>query len=156
MEITLDWHAPIPLHDGSEGDQLYSCDERLLPTAAGIYVFARRFGGAVTPLYIGQAKHIRGRIKSQLNSMRLMMRIKKAKKVGGCVLMVATLRPGPGQQVARLLDIVERAYIEQAQSMSYPIINVVHAKPKFHTIVSVGKKKSHYPFQREYRYRARR
>ena len=108
------------------------------------------------PLYIGQAKHLRSRIKVQLNNMKLMMRFKNAKKVGGGVLLVATLKPGPGQQVARLLNIVERAYIEQAQSKSYKLLNVVHAKPKFHQIVSHGKKKSHAPFAREYEYRARK
>jgi len=62
MKISVNWLEPIVLHDASRQNLIYSCrDVSDLPERTGVYVFARRFGDAITPLYVGQAMSLRSR-----------------------------------------------------------------------------------------------
>jgi len=153
VEINLEWQAPIPLRDD---DRIYACDEALIPEAPGIYVFARKHGKAESPypLYIGRAENLRTRIGQQLNTVDLMVSIKK-RETGQRILMVGKLLPKRGQQVKKLLRIVEEAYIANALTGGYDLLNKNGTKTPSHLIKSSGKKEYHRPFKRRMNMKAR-
>ncbi len=142
MKIGLKWEKPIRLRDGSKRNQIYYCPgaERF-PRKPGVYVFARKFGKNVAPLYIGQASKLRGRIEGQFNNLRLMMGIKKA-QAGRRILLVARLYLKPGQQMGKVLDIVESALIKNALAQGHDLLNQQGTKTKVHVITSQGNSSS--------------
>lgn len=138
MKIDLKWDKPIRLRDGARHNQLYHCgDLSRFPRKPGIYVFARRFGGKVYPLYIGQASKLRYRIDGQLNNLRLMMGIKGA-PAGRRILLLAHLNLKRGQQMSKVLDTVESALIKHALVQGHDLLNQQGTKTSVHTIKSKG------------------
>jgi hypothetical protein len=72
MKIALKWEKPLRLRDGSRQNQIYLCPNfERLSRKPGVYVFARKFGKGIVPLYIGQASKLRGRIEGQFNNLRI-------------------------------------------------------------------------------------
>jgi hypothetical protein len=138
MRIDIKWDKPIRLKDGARFNQVYYCPglERI-PTKAGVYIFARSFGNLVVPLYIGQAKGLRGRIIQQLNNVRLMVSLQQA-DIGHRILLVARLRLHPGQQKKKVLDIVESSLIKHALAQGHDLLNKQGVKTRVHTIKSKG------------------
>jgi hypothetical protein len=142
MKIALRWGKPFPLRNGSRLNQIYFCRglERL-PRKPGVYVFARKFGKKVYPLYIGQASKLRGRIEGQFNNLRLMMAIKNA-QAGNRILLVARLQLRRGQQMSKVLDIVESALIKNALVQGHDLLNQQGTRTKVHVIRSKGNSSS--------------
>lgn len=143
MKIDLKWDKPIRLRDGSSDNQIYQCRglERF-SRKPGVYVFARRFGKNVAPLYIGQASNLRDRIeKQQFNNLRLMMGVKKAHS-GRRILLVARLNLKRGQRMNRVLDIVESALIKHALAQGHDLLNQQGTKTSVHLIRSKGNSSS--------------
>lgn len=101
MRIDIKWDKPIRLKDGAKVNQVYYCPglERV-SAKSGVYIFARTFGNLVVPLYIGQAKGLKGRITQQLNNVRLMVGLQQA-DIGHRILLVARLKLRRGQQKKR-------------------------------------------------------
>jgi hypothetical protein len=119
---------------------IYACRDRdfkRIPDDAGVYVFARRFGQSIAPLYIGQSSSLRKRIDFQFGNARLMMGIKHA-DAGHRILLFARLRSRPGQQEQKVLDIVESALIKHALAEGHELLNKQGTKTKVHTIRSKG------------------
>jgi hypothetical protein len=108
-------------------------------------VFARRYGGLVIPIYVGQALRLRNRIKSQLNNAQLMMGITNMEN-GRRFLLLGEFVAAPGQKVATALDVLERAFIETALTGGYELLNKQGTKTPVHTIQSTGKRSFHQPF----------
>ena len=94
----------MPLRDATRENMIYGVDLEKLPSAPGGYVFGRRFSAAFEALYVGKADHnIRARVKRQLNNLRLMQHLKKAK--GGKRMLLAGRFAGrPGQQSANVYE----------------------------------------------------
>jgi hypothetical protein len=141
VKIDLKWDKPIRLRDrSSKMNLIYACRDRdlkRLPDDAGIYVFARRFGQSIAPLYIGQSSSLRKRIDFQLGNARLMMGIKHS-DAGHRILFVARLRLHPGQREQKVLDILESALIKYALAEGHELLNKQGTKTKVHTIRSKG------------------
>lgn len=138
MKIDLKWDRPIRLRDGSKQNQIYAIRglDRI-PKKAGVYIFARSFGKSIAPLYVGQASMLRNRIDGQLNNVRLMMGVKNA-QAGHRILLVAHLTLHPGQQEAKVLDIVESALIKHALAEGHELLNKQGVKTRVHVIKSKG------------------
>ena len=64
------------------------------------------------------------------------------------MLLIGILMPGKGQQTKRLLNIVERAYIENALTEGHDLLNIKGTKVPIHSIFSKGAKTHHKPFPR--------
>jgi len=142
MKIALKWEKPFRLRDGSRQNQIYLCPNfERLSRKPGVYVFARKFGKGVVPLYIGQASKLRGRIEGQFNNLRLMMGIKNA-RAGRRILLVARLYLKRGQQMSKVLDIVESALIKNALAQGHDLLNQQGTKTKVHVITSKGNSSS--------------
>lgn len=138
MRIDLVWDKPLRLRDGTRNNLIYDChDLEDIPNDAGVYVFARRFGDVVVPLYIGQAGRLRSRVEQQLNNVYLMMGLKRA-SVGQRIVLTGRLKMRPGQKVKKILDIVETALIKRALAEGHDLINQLGTKTKVHSIRSKG------------------
>jgi hypothetical protein len=142
MKIALKWEKPLRLRDGSRYNQIYFCREcGRLSRKPGVYIFARKFGKTVVPLYVGQASKLRGRIEGQFNNLRLMMGIKQA-QAGRRILLVARLYLKRGQQMGKVLDIVESALIKNALAQGHDLLNQQGKKARVHVISSRGNSSS--------------
>ena len=138
MKIDLKWDKPARLRDGARQNQIYRCaDLARFPRKPGIYVFARKFGKNVYPLYIGQATKLKSRIDGQLNNLRLMLGVKHA-QAGKRILLVARVKLKRGQQAGKVLDIVESALIKHALVQGHDLLNQQGTKTSVHTIRSKG------------------
>lgn len=122
MEITVSWLEALPLRDGSRDNMIYRCDLETIPTTSGVYVFGRKYGDSIEPRYIGQATNLRGRIKQQLNAVKLMNGLKNS-KIGQRIVVFAEISVRSEPSMARALDLVEKMLIEQAISRGHELIN---------------------------------
>lgn len=123
MRIDVRWLPPLELRDGSADNMIYDCEWDSLPDHPGIYVFARRFGDTVTPLYVGKALSLRGRVRQQLNNARLMMGVANS-KIGPRVILPAEVTTFFAKNTARALLLVERTLIEYYLTQGYELHNV--------------------------------
>lgn len=157
MKIRLHWHEPFRLRDGTKLNLVYRCDElNEILEGPGIYVFARKFGSNMIPLYVGQASRLRKRIEYQLkNNVRLMKGIENAES-GKRFILHGEVLLAPGQQQEKVLDIIEKAYIKTALSQGYELLNKQGTRTKVHRIKSEGRKHHHNPFPRKMNVEKRR
>jgi hypothetical protein len=140
MDLDIFWHAPIDLTD--DDDLILTCDLNELPEEPGVYAFCRTFGDRVIPLYIGQGKNLRGRIKGHFaRSVKLMRKIKDAKN-GQKVVLAGEWRAKGGQNQAKALAIIESALIKYALAEGHDLFNVAGARTPVHTINSSGNQRA--------------
>lgn len=97
MNISVVWHAPIPLR-GYARELIDSFDFVTLPDEPGVYIFARRFGPKIIAIYVGKAEVLRGRIRQQLNNNRLMRALDEA-PYGERVLICGTFGGKRGARI---------------------------------------------------------
>ncbi len=84
-----------------------------------------------------------------------MMGVQNNVRAGQRELRFCTISRKPGQQVAKVLNVLERSLIETAIVAGFELINVSGTIMRYHTVTSVGRKKHHHPFPRELRVEAR-
>lgn len=137
MRISVRWSRPIPLRSSKR--LIYECEDvGRLPRAPGVYVFARRFGSSLDPLYIGRATSLRSRIRQQLESnVQLMRGIQTARK-GNRVLAYGEVKLKPGQRQDKVLKILEASLIEHALTRGSELLNKQGTKTPVHHILSNG------------------
>lgn len=155
MDIQLVWRTPVrlvkPPKESAQDFIVLANDEKRIPETAGVYVFARVFGKKYEPIYIGQADDLRGRIKQHLKSNVALMKALREAKSGGKVVLLAEIQTKRGQQIQRVLDVVEPTLIAEAAAAGYTLVNRQLTKAKFHFVVSNGPTKARGPFERTYR-----
>ncbi|MGD9667844.1 MAG: hypothetical protein AB7U75_02190 [Hyphomicrobiaceae bacterium] len=139
MDIDAKWHKPIDLVPAEAFG--YNVDLDAFPTEAGVYVFGRTWGDNSHPLYIGQSINLRARIKQHLDSVNLMKAIAEAAS-GQRFVMVCTLNLKRGQQVDRVLGILERGLIDRALTEGHELINVHGTKTPTHSVSFQGNRTS--------------
>lgn len=73
MEIDIFWQRPLSLVDGTHKNRVYTPeDESPITDHPGVYVFARKHGDKILPLYIGMAINLAVRVSQQLNTVELL------------------------------------------------------------------------------------
>jgi hypothetical protein len=116
-DFRLIWHQP--LHLNASDELIYEVDHEEIPEEPGIYIFFREHGGTQTPMYVGQAKNLRQRIRGQLKSNVKLMKGIQGSPNGSRKVTFGVYRPGRGQQMDQSLDRIERSlirhYIESHQ-----------------------------------------
>ena len=105
---------------------------------SGIYVLGRRWGNEFEALYVGKATGLRGRVKSQLNNLRLMQHLKNAKG-GKRIILTGRMISKPGQRLEQSLLLVERALIRYFLSEGHDLVNKQGTRLRRHEIASSGK-----------------
>jgi hypothetical protein len=138
MHLQVEWARAVTLKDGAQQNFIYVTDLSKLPKVAGVYVFGRRWGKNVEALYVGQATSIRGRVKTQLNNLRLMQHLKNA-KTGRRVVLTGRIDTRPGQKLAKCLALVERTLIRYFLSEGHDLVNKQGVRIRRHDVVSSGK-----------------
>ncbi len=147
MRVQLEWDNAINLGPKPAFIANLEAEIANLPTGAGIYVFARRYKGAVSPIYIGKGANLRSRIKTQSNNRRLMDAV-RTEKNGDRILLVGRVKTLPGQKLGKVLKIAEKTHIEQAMTAGFPLVNIQGTRTKRHEVVLIGRKAHRHPFPR--------
>ena len=148
MNIYCEWHKVIYLNDGSKENLIFNIDETLLPDESGCYVFFNEYGEKRRIIYIGRANNLRQRIKEQLNNVRLMNGIKNFGK-GYKAFIYCTIKPKRGQNLKKILEILERNLIKYAFTEGHELVNIQGAKIHFHEISFHGNRASESLFSRK-------
>ena len=140
MDIAVRWLAPVRIRAARRGEPLiYACDHLdRLPEDHGWYVFGRRFGDNVEPIYIGKASDLRRRIEQHLLRNVPLLRAIQDRPKGERVVLVGKWIARPGQQEARVLEIVERALIKKALALGFDIVNVHGTRTPVHNLSMSG------------------
>jgi hypothetical protein len=138
MKLQIEWSRPVQLRDASSQNMIYALDSGKVLSAAGIYVFGRRFGRQFEALYVGKAEWIRGRVKGQLNNLRLMQHLRNA-KAGKRILLAGKLITKPGQRLTKCLALAERALIRYFLSEGHDLVNKQGTRLSRHELASTGR-----------------
>jgi hypothetical protein len=101
LNIEGRWSAPINLV--SDPRLIYECPEKNgVPKASGVYVFARRFGNSLVPVYIGEAADLRARLRQHLKGSVQLMKALNDAPSGARVFCIAKSSPKKGKTRTRL------------------------------------------------------
>lgn len=122
MQISAAWSQPITLKKSKSTRLIYELDIDNLPAVPGVYVFGRKFGGKVIPIYIGETISVRGRVKGHLNSLALMREIENAPK-GERFFMYCTVKTNSLERAKTQVKILEKALILHAQTDGHVLFN---------------------------------
>ncbi len=155
MDIDIVWRTPVRLveapGDSNQDFVIHEGDVTRIPDASGVYVFARKHGEKYEPIYIGQALgSLRSRLAQHLKSNVALMKALRAAKTGAKVVLIAEIKTKPGQQIKRVLDVVEPTLIAEAVALGYTLVNKQLTSEAFHTITSNGPTSARGPFNRSY------
>jgi hypothetical protein len=121
-----------------------------IPEGPGVYVFCRKFGTNYEPLYIGQADNLRVRIGQHLKANVPLMKALRDAKSGTRSVLIGEVITKRGQQIRRVLDILERALIAEAVEQRRSLVNRQLTSSRFHKIVSGGPTAARGPFSRSH------
>lgn len=138
MKIAVEWGTPLRLKDGRHENLIYTVNLDKLPSEPGIYVLGRRFGKSFEALYVGKANRIRGRVESQLNHVKLMQHL-KGSKAGKRLVLAGEVMTRPGQKLAKVLRLAERALIRHFLSEGHDLVNKQGTRIRRHEVSSSGK-----------------
>jgi len=138
MKLQVEWTRPIPLKDATRENLIYMTDLNKLQKIAGIYILGRRWGTDFEALYVGKANDIRGRVKGQLNNLRLMQHLRNA-KAGKRIVVTGKVITKPGQQLEKCLRLIERALVRYFLSEGHDLVNKQGTRIRRHEVVSSGK-----------------
>jgi hypothetical protein len=120
MNIKLRWHKPLLLRACADR---YECDDlHTVPAVPGIYVFGRKRGDVLEPLYIGLAKSLRLRTAQHFHNVRLMEGLRTA-RAGRRLLMIGELISKHPGNTGQVLRSIERAMIRHALEEGWEILN---------------------------------
>lgn len=133
LNISATWRQPVALALASSR-LIYDCPEiEKIPEAPGVYIFGRRFGASVQPLYVGRAANLQDRLLQHLNSVKLMLGIRDA-QAGERFFMCCEVNLKRGQQIGKVLEILETALISHLLSEGYELLQTQGTKRPNHTI----------------------
>jgi hypothetical protein len=138
MKLEIKWYKPLKLKDGSIDSLIYKVDglDEWIG-CAGVYMFCRKYGDNICPLYIGKAESLGARIKQHLNSIKLMKGIENSQN-GGKVLIFGELLIKSGQEKKKSITLIEKALIEHALSEGFELLNIQGTKTPTHSIEFSG------------------
>jgi hypothetical protein len=137
MKLHIEWSRAIALKYSRSKD-IYAVALDKIPKKAGVYIFGRKYGQGFEALYVGRANRIKGRVKGQLNNLRLMHHIRDARS-GKRILLAGVFAPLPGQQTERCLPLIERALIRYFLSEGHDLVNISGTHLRQHEIESAGR-----------------
>jgi len=129
------------LKKSKSSKQIYEIDLTRLPEGPAAYVFCRSYGPVVVPIYIGETKSLRERVKTHLNSVALMKEIETAPK-GPRLFLYCKVRTNSVDRAKTQLKILEKALILHAQTEGHVLLNKRGTKLPTDSIAFVGNRTS--------------
>jgi predicted GIY-YIG superfamily endonuclease len=137
MKLHVEWSRPIVLR--AIRKQLgYTFDLDEVTTRPGVYIFGRQYGSGFEALYIGKSMNVQRRMRSHLNSLRLMQHLRTARS-GQRVLLVGEYVTKGGQRVEKCLALSERALIRYFLSEGHDLVNMQGTRIRRHELESTGR-----------------
>jgi hypothetical protein len=113
LNIEAVWSKPIKLYEANSGAS-YACpDLETIPEGPAVYIFGRKHGKSLMPLYIGKALNLRQRMGQQFDSIKLMLKLKEAAN-GGRFLIYCVPSLKRGQKASKVIKVMEDALIARA------------------------------------------
>jgi hypothetical protein len=141
LKIDARWGKPVRLSVATAGS-IYECDEvESLPTDPGVYVFYRKHGDRLSPLYVGKSRNVRQRIVQHLNSVRLMTAIYEA-EAGGKYVICGVPWAKPGQEVSKVLSVLESGLIDYFMAEGFELKQKEGTRRPSHEIAFTGNRTS--------------
>lgn len=137
MIIEASWSDPIRLKKSQSSGLFNQINLELLPAEPGVYVFARKYGKRLIPIYIGETLSIYHRIKTHMNSIALMTAIKNTSN-GARVLIYCTVSTANRDKAKKHIKIIENALIIHAQSEGHELFNKMGMKRPTDSILFSG------------------
>jgi len=138
VEIEIYWQKPLSLIDGTDENRVYTPEDKSpITDDPGVYVFARKHGDRIIPLYIGKATNLAVRVSQQLNNVQLMKGIENSPQ-GKRLLILGELQRKPGQNIQKVLRIAESALIEHSLSQGFNILNKQGKSRPTHSVYFTG------------------
>jgi excinuclease UvrABC nuclease subunit len=139
MDLRLTWHKPVQLRKARAGStSIYDLDLTKAPAKPGVYIFMRRFGKKLSPLYVGKAGNLRVRMGQQLNALKLMKGIQNA-AIGRRAVVFGEFVARPGQKEGKCLLMIEKALIRHFLSEGHDLLNVLGARITTRHVVTSDK-----------------
>lgn len=136
MHLKLIWHKPLKMNEPrADRNLIYEVDLKRVPSVAGVYIFMRTFGKQMNPLYIGKATNLNGRIKQQLNALKLMRGIQNAAN-GSRVLLLGEFDPKQAQNAKKCVHLIESALIRHFLSEGHDLLNKSGTRLARHSLTS--------------------
>lgn len=138
MKIQFKWQKPVDL---THNRIILQVDYSKIKPVAGVYYFARTFGGKGLPFYIGQSTNLNERLKSHLRTVRI-ADILRGMPVAGAPAIdrgprsfhFAYLTAVSNNQTGLALKIVEKMMIEEAVRERIPLLNTQLTLRRTHEI----------------------
>ena len=127
MDINASWSEPIRLRKSKASGLFNQINLESLPAEPGVYVFARKYGNKLIPIYIGETLSIYHRIKTHMNSLALMTAIKDASN-GARILIYCTVDTNNRDKAKKYIKIIENALIIHSQSEGHELFNKMGMK----------------------------
>lgn len=125
MDLRVTWHKPVKLRKSRPGSTyIYELDLDNVPDKPGVYIFMRKFGNNLNPLYVGKAQNLKTRIGQQLVALKLMKGLENA-EIGSRALVFGEFLARPGQSEDRCLLLIEKALIRHFLSEGHDLLNKV-------------------------------
>lgn len=138
MEIEIYWQRPLSLIDGTDEKRVYTPEDKSqIPDSPGVYVFARKHGDRIIPLYVGKATNLAVRLDQQFNNVKLMKGIEISPQ-GKRLLLLGVLQRKPGQTIQKVLRIAESALIEHSLLQGFDTLNKKGKSKPTHSIYFTG------------------
>ena len=142
MDLNIEWVTPIELLYGVESGCIYSLPEiDIVPEQAGVYIFVRKYGETIEPLYIGKAINLKQRINNQFNNLKLMKGIENAKQ-GSRLLFIGRFEKKPKQEIDKSIRLIESALIDHCLSWGFDLLNDKGTKKPAHNLNFFGNRES--------------
>jgi hypothetical protein len=137
MDLRITWHKPVKLQKAPMRSSLiYDLDMDSAPNKPGVYIFMRKFGNNLNPLYVGKALNLRTRIGQQLVGLKLMKGIQNAAN-GSRAVVFGEFVPRPGQSADRCILLIEKALIRHFLSEGHDLLNKAGTRiPTKHSLTS--------------------
>jgi hypothetical protein len=126
----LTWLKPQPLN--SYPYQPVLAD---IPQTGGVYFFYRKHGDSFEVFYVGKASNLRGRVKSQLNNLKLMNGIHNAAN-GSRFLAYAEVSFRQGQQEKPTIHAAEKIMIRHFVDEGHQLLNIQGKKISVQVLTS--------------------
>lgn len=137
MDLEIEWQRPVPLRRDRAISFGFEVDGSRFEPAAGVYIFARRWGRSFEALYVGQTRRIDQRIKQHLNNVRLVRHLSEA-RTGQRVVIVGYPVTKRGQQISKVLDVLERSLIRHFLFEGHDLANKQGVRIRRHAVRSSG------------------
>ncbi len=137
MDLRVTWHNPVRLRKPrADSTLIYDLDLSKAPAKPGVYIYMRKFGKSLSPLYVGKARNLRIRVGQQLNALRLMKGIQNA-AIGSRAVAFGEFVARPGQSADKCITLIEKTLIRHFLSEGHDLLNVAGARISTrHTLTS--------------------